>query len=247
MDEEFRRALDAVHASPELKENTRRRVLAALEKPAPRHRAFRPALGLAAACLAVLAFFGGYRLYQTPTALISVDINPSLELEVNRFDRVVAVTGYNQDGEDLAGSLDLEGLSYTQAVDAILASDTVTQCLAQDGYLSLGVAQSDPVQGQKILDYLSACTAGMGNAHCYGMGMDQAHDAHQLGLSCGKYQAWLALTQYDPDLTPEEVSSMTMAQIRQLLEEYSGQSYTPGNGYGHQNEHSEGHHHGWDD
>ncbi len=240
MEDKLRRAFDSVHASPRLKAETRRRVLEALEPSRPRLRVFRPALGLAAACLALLAFLGGYRFYIAPTALISVDITPSLELGVNLFDRVVSVTGYNQDGQELAQQLEVEGLPYTQAVDALLASDTVTRCLAQDGYLSLGVAQSDTAQGQRILDYLSRCTVGMANAHCYGMGMDQAQDAHDLGLSCGKYQAWLELIQYDPELTPEEVSSMTMAQIRQLLEEYSGQSLSEGKGYGQGDSH--GHH-----
>ena len=30
----------------------------------------------------------------TPTAYISIDINPSLELGINRFDRIVSVEGY---------------------------------------------------------------------------------------------------------------------------------------------------------
>ena len=52
-----------------------------------------------AACLALAAVgFGGYRWYAEPTAFVSLDVNPSIELEVNRFDTVVAARGVNETG-----------------------------------------------------------------------------------------------------------------------------------------------------
>ena len=41
-------------------------------------------------------------LYFTPIAEISIDINPSIELRVNRFDQVISVDGLNGDGQALA-------------------------------------------------------------------------------------------------------------------------------------------------
>ena len=53
------------------------------------------------ACLALVVALlgGGGWLWFTPTASVSVDINPSLELRLNRFSRVVAVEGANADGQ----------------------------------------------------------------------------------------------------------------------------------------------------
>mgnify|MGYP006964182038 CR=1 FL=1 len=51
-----------------------------------------------AACL-LLLFLGGRQFYFIPTVKISIDINPSMELGVNRFDRIVSVEGYNDDGK----------------------------------------------------------------------------------------------------------------------------------------------------
>ena len=50
-----------------------------------------------AACL-LLLFLGGRQFYFIPTVKISIDINPSMELGVNSFDRIVSVEGYNDDG-----------------------------------------------------------------------------------------------------------------------------------------------------
>ena len=41
---------------------------------------------LACCLLVLLAGWGGHHAYFTPSAIISIDVNPSLELGVNRFD-----------------------------------------------------------------------------------------------------------------------------------------------------------------
>src|SRR5699024_12320720 len=63
-------------------------------------RSTKRALIPAIACLFLL-FFGGRWLFFTPTATISMDINPSIELNVNRFNQVIGVQSYNDDGEKL--------------------------------------------------------------------------------------------------------------------------------------------------
>ena len=47
------------------------------------------------ACFIFLLFsFSGYGLYFTKTSIISIDINPSIELNINRFDRVISINKY---------------------------------------------------------------------------------------------------------------------------------------------------------
>ena len=77
----------------------------------------------------LLALLGGRWLYFTPMAAISIDINPSLELSVNRFDRVIAITGFNEDGQALSDALDVKYKNYAQAVEQILHHDSVTALL----------------------------------------------------------------------------------------------------------------------
>lgn len=66
-----------------------------------------------AACFVLCVALGGYHLYFTPTSIISMDINPSIELEINRFDKVIGVDGYNEDGENLVESLHMLNENYT--------------------------------------------------------------------------------------------------------------------------------------
>lgn len=219
MQHEWKEALDQIHADEALKQRTRQFVQENLAKrrSAPALRVARRTLYAACACLAVCLLAAGYHLYFTPTSIISVDINPSLELSVNRFDRIIDVTGYNEDGEQLAGTLDLMYQEYTQAVAQVLDSETVQTCLDRDELLSIAVVESDPQQGEAILQYLSSCTAGQQNAYCYRLDQEQVDQAHEWGLSYGKYKAYQDILAYTDAYTPQQIGAMTMRQIRELL------------------------------
>ena len=114
-------AFDGVHAEEALKEKTREYLYKktnGYSKKKVFHHGFR--YGLSAVACALLIFIGGNWLYFTPTAEISIDINPSIELSVNRFDRVISVNGYNEDGDILAEQLDIKFADYTEAIDEVM-------------------------------------------------------------------------------------------------------------------------------
>lgn len=218
MREQLQAALGGIHAEPELKAAAR----AAVARRARRHafpaRPLRLALA-AAACVAVI--LGGQWLYFTPTEHISIDINPSLELGINRFDRVVSVQGWNEDGAALAEEVSVENLPYTQAVQTILASDTVQALLADDGVVEIGVIGEDDARCARMLAGVQACTDET-NAHCYRADPHEVEQAHDCGLSYGKYQAYQELAALDPSVTPEAVQGMTMREIRDRIAALSG-------------------------
>lgn len=70
-------------------------------------------------CL-TLVLFASAGLYFTPTARINIDINPSFELEVNRFDKVISVNALNDDGKKLAETSDIKFAGYDEALCRIL-------------------------------------------------------------------------------------------------------------------------------
>ena len=230
MRDELRKAFDSVHASRELKENTLERVMGnrgGRRRPAA---AARRGLAAAAACLVLaLAGWGGYWLYFTPTAAISIDVNPSLELGINRFDRVVSVEGYNADGQALAAQLSVTHLNYEQAVEQILDTQEIAALLAQKEIMTITVTGSDEGQCGRILSCVEAETAQSPNIHCQSARQEEVEAAHDLGLSYGKYRAYLELLALDPTVTPEEIQGMTMREIRELIETLSAGQQAPQN------------------
>ena len=238
IDDRVKAAFQQVRAEEALKDRTK-----ALLLQRAQGRRGRQALVAVACCLLFLMLGGGW-MYMTPTAKISVDINPSLELGINRFDRVVSVEAYNEDGQELARSLDIRFSGYAEAVEKILGSEAVTALLAGGEVAEFTVAESQGAQAQRLLSGLQSCTAGHQNTYCYSVDAQWAQEAHHLSLSCGKYRAFLEVQALYPDITPEEIQGMTMREIRTLLSGAGeeGQAASPPGHGGH------GHHgagHGW--
>ena len=92
---------------------------------------------LVAACLAVVLLAGGGVLYQQANAVasvVSLDVNPSIELKVNSSEKVLVCTPLNDDAKailaDMGEGADLKGAKLDVAVNAIVGS------LVRNGYLS---------------------------------------------------------------------------------------------------------------
>lgn len=257
MNEQIREAFGQVRAEEALKQRTRVYLWKKTRGYTRRRTASYRSLVPAVACF-FLVIFGGYWLYFLPTAAISIDVNPSIELNVNRFDKVVSVQAWNDDGQALADTLQVKYLDYTAAVEQVLQSETVSALLEDDAVVSIGVIGGNDGQSQRVLAGVEACTAGQGNAYCYCAHPDEVEAAHEAGLSYGKYRAFLELQALDPTITVEEVQGMTMREIRDRIAALSGdtegqtQTNTGGTGQGQIGSggswhHSEqgGHGHGW--
>lgn len=232
-------AFDSVQASPELKNKTRD--FLAHER---QRRSVRPVRALVPAlCSLLLLVLGavGWGLYQTPVAAISVDINPSLELTVNRFDRVIGVKGFNEDGEAVAAHVDLINMRYDEAVETLLQSEAISPYLSEDAFVSIAVACDEQEKGEAMRRQVQAGTAECtAEVSCTAGNSEDVEQAHEAGLSFGKYRAFEELQALDPSVTAEDVQGMTMREIRdrinELLEEAgeepSGQGQGQGQGSG---------------
>ena len=69
------------------------------------------------------------------TAFVDIDINPSIELQLNDSNQVVAVEGVNEDGRSVLAGLALEGLSYEEALSALTSSEALAPYLNGDAFV----------------------------------------------------------------------------------------------------------------
>lgn len=242
MNRRWKTAFDRIHAEEQLKEHTRAYLAQQLVRQQPRRRArWRPAL--ATVCLLFVLALGSYWLFLIPTAFISIDLNPSLELSINRFDRVIAVQGYNDEGQMIADSLQLQYLDYRQALQELLNSQEIGSYLDQDAVLSMTVSGQDSSQCGSILQEVEGCAAAHQNIRCHSGDIEQVNQAHAAGMSLGKYQAFLILQQLDPSITEEQVRQLSMRQIRQLIDAYSERDGASGSEQGDAQAGQAGSHH----
>lgn len=177
-------------------------------------------MAAAAACL-VLVFLGtgGALAWFTPVSAVSVEAGTSLELSLNRFDRVLQVQGDSAQDQELADRLELTYLTYTDALEAILDSQEVTQALDSGAQLAVTVAGQNEQHCQDLLEDTQSCA---GHGSCSSADWSQVTAAQQAGLSLSKYQMLLQLQALDPSITPQQVGECSMHQLRQWLFDLSG-------------------------
>ena len=78
-----------------------------------------------AACLAVALVGGGGSWYlqnNTVASVVSLDVNPSVTLNVNARETVLSATPVNEDGGDILAGMDLTGVQLDVAMNAIVGA-----------------------------------------------------------------------------------------------------------------------------
>ena len=124
---------------------------------------------LAAACLALVLLGGGGIFYQQAHAVasvVSLDVNPSIELKVSKNEKVLVCTSLNEDAKailaDMGDGADLKGAKLDVAVNAIVGS------LVRNGYLNsissaimISVEDNDTARAEKLQRELTSTVDGV--------------------------------------------------------------------------------------
>ena len=163
-------------------------------------------------------YYGKYRV--CPSLL---NAQAQTRSKLFNIDLVIHI-GDVSDGQELAASLDIKYLDCAEAVNRILTNENVSELLSNDEVMTICVVGSDDKQSDRVLSEIESCTAGEANTYCYYANSDEVSEAHNIGLSYGKYRAYLELLSLDPTITVQEVQDMTMRQIRELIDSLSDDS-----------------------
>ena len=124
---------------------------------------------LVAACLALVLLGGGGIFYQQAHAVasvVSLDVNPSIELKVSKNEKVLVCTPLNEDAKailaDMGDGADLKGAKLDVAVNAIVGS------LVRNGYLNsissaimISVEDNDTARAEKLQRELTSTVDGV--------------------------------------------------------------------------------------
>lgn len=243
-EKDFKDAFDRVHADKDLISDTKANI--AKKAAYSEKKYFSPVKRTAMTLAGIMVFIlagGGYVSYAAPVSSVSIDINPSVELRMNVYDRVVGVTGYNDDGEELAESLDVKNMYCTDAINEVLQSEAVTAAQQDNGTVEVTVSSRMGNRSEKLRQTICDSTpVNTQNIYC----MDNQEDieaAKEAGISTGKYRAYLELKEINPDITVDDVRNMSMREIRNMINSDDANGNTTnatGNGSGNGNGNSSG-------
>jgi hypothetical protein len=175
---------------------------------------------LAACFLVAVIGFGGLKIYTTETAVIGIELNPSIELGVNWFGIVIDVRALNEDGKRVLSKLSLTGKSGDEALTMIINNEDFLSYVTDDSFIAVYVVCSDDRQSADLVSkgHQSINTLPC-NGACSRVSPKDQSDASTSGMGVSRYNAAQALMSLDPSLTIEECAAMSMRELRERIAE----------------------------
>lgn len=184
--------------------------------------------GIAAAFVLLVGCAVGYGSYQQSHAvdsIVSLDVNPSVEIQVNRKDEVLDVVPLNEDGKKVIGDMDFAGSDLDVTVNALIGS------MLQNGYLSelansilVSVENDDAQRGAQLQEQLTQEINNLLQTNSFsGAVLSQTvsddsalrDKAEQYGITLGKAQLIQQITQENSrytfaDLVPLSINELNL-------------------------------------
>ena len=190
---------------------------------------------LVAACLAVMLLCGGGIFYQQAHAVasvVSLDVNPSIELKVSRSEKVLVCTPLNEDAKailaDMGDGADLKGAKLDVAVNAIVGS------LVRNGYLNsissaimISVEDNDTARAEKLQRELTSTVDGVlqtseAKASVLTQTLTQdaglAQQARENSISTGKAALVNRVLALNPALKFDALAKLSVEELKDLAE-----------------------------
>ena len=190
---------------------------------------------LAAACLALVLLGGGGIFYQQAHAVasvVSLDVNPSIELKVSKSEKVLVCTPLNEDAKailaDMGGGADLKGAKLDVAVNAIVGS------LVRNGYLNsissaimISVEDNDTARAEKLQRELTSTVDGFlqtseAKASVLTQTLTQdaglAQQARENSISTGKAALVNRVLALNPALKFDALAKLSVEELKDLAE-----------------------------
>ena len=189
---------------------------------------------LIAACLAVMLLGGGlfYQRANAVASVVSLDVNPSIELKVNRSEKVLVCTPLNEDAKailaDMGNGADLKGAKLDVAVNAIVGS------LVRNGYLNsissaimISVEDKDTARAEKLQRELTSTVDGVlqtseSRASVLTQTLTQdaglTQQARENSISTGKAALVNRVLTINPSLKFDVLAKLSVEELKDLAE-----------------------------
>ena len=216
---------DRILASCQAQKGT---VIPMTEQKQPRRR-WAP-LAVAAALAVVCCAFGltSWRGANAVASVVSLDVNPSIQLKVNQNEKVLSADALNQDAEVILDGMDLKGTQLKVAVNAIVGS------LLQNGYLDrlssailISVEDDDALRAARLESDLTAeVGTALQNASAGAAILSQTLTtdtdlntlAKNSGISVGKAAMIRDIQALNSQLDFDALAALSVEELKQLRE-----------------------------
>ena len=174
--------------------------------------------------------FGLTHSYYSVDSIVAIDVNPSVEISLNKSYKVLSVRANNEDGEKLIQNKDFKKKDFDDVVTELTVS------LSSEGYIDkdknsilVSVSNSNEVKAEEVksrvvTDIKTTLNKQEIEPVIYNQSISDSHTkeledlAKKHHISFGKMQLINSLMEEDPSLTIEELASLPIQEIPKYVE-----------------------------
>lgn len=188
----------------------------------------------ASLALVLLSCLGiGSYSYVKPYSYVSLDINPSIEYALNRYDKVIAVSGINERGQQVVSSIesDIKNQNITTALGVTIRQLEKENYIIQKehNHVIVSVCSTNDTKAQSIasrLDNLSAETSNVCLIDTMTVSREVKNNADSLGITPAKLALINAVaeTSSDSNFDVSEWTELTVSELEHTIQQACSQS-----------------------
>ena len=187
--------------------------------------------GIAAAFVLLIGGMAGFQTYRanySVASTVSLDVNPSIEIQVNKKEEVLSVNPRNEDARIVVGDMDFKGSNLDVAINALIGS------MLRNGYLNelansilISVDNQDPAKSAELQEHLAnEINAVLQSGTFDGAVLSQSISADSnlrklaetYGITLGKAQLIQQITQQNTFYSFEDLVSLSINELNLLTE-----------------------------
>lgn len=180
----------------------------------------------AGAAIAFAVCIGMIGLYNENFQTVYIDINPSVALKLNRFERVIGVEFLNDDAKTLLSDVKLIGCNATDAVQTVITACDTAGYVKSDSEIYISATSKQEQSSEKLLEKLKGHAETMReepnetySVNTYNAKKNEKKDFEKESLSPAKYNVISEILDEDDRYKLEDLKDKPMSELKKLHRE----------------------------
>ena len=180
-----------------------------------------PAIAGLAVCFTICAGMVG--LYNENYQTVYIDVNPSVALTLNRFERVIDVEFLNEDAKTLLANTKLIGCNATDALSTVITACNTAGLVQDDSEIYISAVAKQEQKSEKLLEKLKGHAETIRqeeneaySVNTYNSNKEEKKNSDKESLSPAKYKIIHDILDEDNGYTIDDLRDKKMGELNKI-------------------------------
>lgn len=170
----------------------------------------------------IICLFGYIVIFNEEYQTVYIDVNPSVAIKLNRFERVCGVEYMNDDANEVLNGTDLRGRSASDALEVVISLYDSAGYFDENAEIYISAVSYKNKNSDKLLEKLRNKAEKIKGNKNYSVDTavitkEEKKLSEEAKISPGKYSVIMQVIEKYPEYTVEDLKDMKMSELKKLL------------------------------